>query len=139
MSEKECYFSGNVGTENDRKGVFWLFDNAKQANGGWLAVNVIEGLENLSYHEGLEPLREVTTGRTKRNKILIHGIPITIVTEKSIPSDGNNKPLAAIEPTKDFLDNLDMIPNIPKIFLWEPMRLTIGHYVTTQKALPRVL
>ena len=78
MSEKECYFSGIVGKENDRTGVFWLFDNAKRVNGGWLAVNVIEGLENLSNHEGPEPLREAIIDGPRKNKILIHGIPITI-------------------------------------------------------------
>ena len=117
MSKKECYFSGVVGIMNDKNGIFWLYDNAKVVNGGWLAVNGIEVLENLSRHQGLEALKEAIFKGKRGNEIMLFDVPLTIITKNTTPQDGNNKPLAAIEPSQDFLDKLDMIPNISKMLV----------------------
>ncbi|HVD07555.1 MAG TPA: hypothetical protein VNB67_03845, partial [Nitrososphaeraceae archaeon] len=39
-------------TELVRQGVLWLFKNSKYS-GGWLAVNVIKNIENISAYSGL--------------------------------------------------------------------------------------
>lgn len=39
------------------------------------------------------------------------------MTKKTIPKDGKDRPLAAIEPSKDFLEELDTIPNISKMLV----------------------
>jgi hypothetical protein len=88
MSKKECYFSGVVGIMNDKNGIFWLYDNAKVVNGGWLAVNGIEVLENLSRHQGLEALKEAIFKEKRGNEIMLFDVPLTIITKNTMPQDG---------------------------------------------------
>ena len=111
---KECFYSGVVGKEQAKSGVFWLSQNSKP-NGGWLAVDSRQVLRNLSRHSGLGPLRELLN--IGKRKILINGVSIEIVTKKTIPKNGKNRPLVAIEPNKDFLEELDTIPNISKMLV----------------------
>jgi hypothetical protein len=92
-----------------------LISENSKPGGGWLAVDVIEVLENISEHEGLSLLRELLTSEDHLAKI--SGVVIKLVTSETIPADGENKPLLALSPSREFLDRLDMIPNISKMMV----------------------
>jgi hypothetical protein len=110
MTSKKTYFD----FIKPFKGVFWPSENSRPG-GGWLAVDVIEGLENVSEHEGLSLLKELLT--TKDHIAKISGVVIKLVISENIPTDGEDKPLLAISPSKEFLDRLDTIPNITKMMV----------------------
>jgi hypothetical protein len=113
-NKKQCFFLETLSTKQIRKGVFWLSENSRPS-GGWLAVDAIKVLENISEHEGLSLLKEVLTNEDHIAKI--SGAVIKLVTSKTIPTDGEGKPLLAVSPSKRFLDRLDMIPNITKMMV----------------------
>jgi hypothetical protein len=106
---KDCFYSGVVGTDQAKNGVFWLSQNSKP-NGGWLALDAIDVLRNLSRHSGLERLKELLDRR--KHRVMIHGVTIELITKTTIPKDGKGRPLVAVEPSKDFLEELDVIPHI---------------------------
>lgn len=117
MSEiKRCFYLPLEGQDTDivRQGVFWLFANAKLAGGGWFAVNMIGNLENYSTYPGLNDLIKL---KNKYNHAIINGVPVYLITkdEYLFPTDGMNRPMLAVHPTRDLLDKLDNIPNISQM------------------------
>jgi hypothetical protein len=115
---KECFYLGIEGsnTEIVRNGVFWLFENSKSNGSGWIAVNYINNIENISKYPGLNEL-----GILSKNKFIdsaiIQGVRVYLITKYNVPKDGMNKPLLAIHPTKELLNRLDIVPNIPKMMV----------------------
>jgi hypothetical protein len=114
---RECFYLGLEGSDTQifHKGLHWLFENSK-LTGGWVAVNNIRNLENISGFPGLDRLSILAKDKY-RNNATIDGVTIYVITKYSVPHNGINRALLAIHPTKDYLDKLDAIPNISKMMV----------------------
>ncbi len=98
-------------TELVRQGVLWLFKNSKYS-GGWLAVNFIKNIKNISAYSGLAKFGKLIN---PPHCAEINGALIHLITEQMIPENGKRRPLLAIHPSRKLLYKLDNISNITQM------------------------
>ncbi len=113
---KENYFLGLEQPDHIlfNKGLEWLVRYAGNS-GGWVAVNGRENIGNIAKHPGLG--RFAIFHKRNVTRTIIQDCLIELITKFSIPSDGEDRPLLAFQPSIDFLDTLESIPNIQKILV----------------------
>jgi hypothetical protein len=87
-----------------RQGIFWLFANSK-LHGGWFAVNAIRNLETyFSTYPGLNEL--IKLKHNYNYAATINGVSIYLITKDLLPNDGRERPMLAVHPTKELLNEL---------------------------------
>jgi hypothetical protein len=132
MESKKCIYLPYEGKDEDLvRTAFVSFVNDYNHTQGWLAVSEIHSIEVLAEYPGLEFLKAlISDSKIKINNFVFHRI-----LKDSVPSDGNYLPLLAIHPTKDYLDILDNVVNIPLMivvpFLVDDIRDWINNHRAT--------
>jgi hypothetical protein len=130
---KKCYYFENTKiVEPVQVGVNWLFSTAKNFDGAWFAVNVLENLRTISeQYPGLSMLQTLENPTFKSN---INQIDTYLITDDRIPPDGKNMPLLVVHPREDYLRDLDKISNIPEMMVIPWASEEVEDWINNSKA-----
>jgi hypothetical protein len=113
MTTRAAYYISRGGDEEAvRKAFRWFLGRSESK--GFIAV---PGLDNLD-----EMIKDVISQRVVRDlknnkKSVVDNKEILLITERHLISDGKGLPIVAFWPRRNFLDELDSIPNISAILV----------------------
>ena len=130
--EKKCIYLPYEGKDEDlvRTALLSLINDFGFSE-GWLAVNVIENMENISSYSGLDFLK----GLEHNTHLTFNNFTIHRILKSSLPVEGHGWPLLAVHPTEDYFSRLDEIQNISVMIVVPFFINEIDHWIMKHKAI----